>query len=69
MPYKLKDPVRHKFTKKSYNKRDWKVYEEGLRNRGDLTIWFCEDAIAIQAFQKSIASQETVTQRFCCHYC
>ena len=46
MPYKLKDPVRHKFTKKSYNKRDWKTYEEGLRNRGDLTIWFCEDAIA-----------------------
>lgn len=46
MPYKLKDPVRHKFTKKSYNKRDWKAYEEGLRNRGDLTIWFCEDAIA-----------------------
>jgi Transposase DDE domain len=46
MPYKLKDPVRHKFAKKSYNKRDWKAYEEGLRNRGDLTIWFCEDAVA-----------------------
>lgn len=45
MPYKLKEPVRHKFTKKAYNKRDWKTYEEGLRNRGDLTIWFCEDAI------------------------
>lgn len=46
MPYKLKDRVRHKFTKQSYNKRDWKTYEEGLRNRGDLTIWFCEDAVA-----------------------
>ncbi|AIK96303.1 IS5 family transposase [Candidatus Odyssella acanthamoebae] len=46
MPYKLKDPVRHKFTKQSYNKRDWKAYEEGLRNRGDLTIWFCGDAVA-----------------------
>jgi hypothetical protein len=46
MPYKLKDPVRHKFTKNPYNKRDWKTYEEGLRNRGDLTIWFCEDAVA-----------------------
>jgi|688.fasta_scaffold464523_1 hypothetical protein len=46
MPYKLKDPVRHKFTKQSYNKRDWKAYEEGLRNRGNLTIWFCEDAVA-----------------------
>jgi hypothetical protein len=46
MPYKLKDPVRHKFTKKTYNKRDWKAYEEGLRNRGDLIIWFSEDAVA-----------------------
>lgn len=46
MPYKLKDPVRHKFTKKSYNKRGWKAYEQGLRNRGDLTIWFSEDAVA-----------------------
>jgi hypothetical protein len=29
-----------------YNKRDWKTYEEGLKNRGDLTIWLREDAVA-----------------------
>ena len=46
MPYTLKDPVRHKFTKKSYNVRDWATYDEGLKNRGSLTIWFSEDAIA-----------------------
>ena len=46
MPYTLKDPVRHKFTKKSYNVRDWAKYDEGLKNRGRLTIWFSEDAIA-----------------------
>jgi len=46
MPYTLKDPVRHKFTKKSYNVRDWAKYDEGLKNRGSLTIWFSEDAIA-----------------------
>jgi hypothetical protein len=46
MPYKLKDAVRHKFKKKNYNNRDWKTYEAGLRNQGDLTIWFSEDAIA-----------------------
>ena len=46
MPYTLKDPVRHKFTKKSYNVRDWVKYNEGLKNRGSLTIWFSEDAIA-----------------------
>ena len=46
MPYKLKDPVRHKFEKKSYNVRDWKKYDENLKNRGSLTIWFSEEAIA-----------------------
>lgn len=46
MPYKLKDAVRHKFAKKSYNVRDWKKYDENLRNRGSLTIWFSEEAIA-----------------------
>jgi len=46
MPYTLKDPVRHKFTKKSYNIRDWGKYDEGLKNRGSLTIWFSEDAIS-----------------------
>ena len=46
MPYMLKDSVRHKFTKKSYNVRDWAKYDEGLKNRGSLTIWFSEDAVA-----------------------
>jgi hypothetical protein len=46
MPYNLKDSVRHKFDRNHYNKRDWKTYEQGLRDRGSLTIWFCEDAIA-----------------------
>lgn len=46
MPYKLKDCVRHKFKKKSYNKRDWNTYEKGLRDRGDLIVWFCEEAVA-----------------------
>ena len=45
MPYKLKAPVRHKFKKKTYNVRDWKTYDQGLQNRGSLTIWFAEDAI------------------------
>ena len=45
MPYKLKDTVRHKFKKKTYNVRDWKTYDQGLQNRGSLTIWFSEDAI------------------------
>jgi hypothetical protein len=46
MPYTLKDSVRHKFTKKASNVRDWAKYDEGLKNRGSLTICFSEDAIA-----------------------
>lgn len=46
MPYKLKDPVRHKFKKKSYNKRDWKTYDQGLVNRGNITIWFSDEAVS-----------------------
>ena len=53
MPYTLKDHVRHKFTKKSYNVRDWAKYDEGLKNRGRLTIWFSEDAIAAWNHVKS----------------
>ena len=45
MPNKLKDAVRHKFTKKHYNKRDWKAYDKSLKNRGNLTIWFEKDAV------------------------
>lgn len=46
MPYRLKDPVRHKFKKTYYNKRDWATYDKSLKNRGSLTIWFSEEAIA-----------------------
>ena len=46
MPYKIKDKIRDKFKKKTYNNRDWKAYSESLRNRGNLTIWFSEDTIS-----------------------
>lgn len=45
MPYNLKDGVRHKFKKKHYNKRDWKTYDQGLCDRGSLTVWISESAI------------------------
>ena len=32
--------------KKKYRIRNWREYERGLRNRGDVTIWLSEDAIA-----------------------
>jgi hypothetical protein len=42
MPNKLKDPIH---PKKAYNDRDWKAYDQALKNRGNITIWFCEDAV------------------------
>jgi hypothetical protein len=34
------------YTKKPYRVRNWHQYETALRNRGDLTLWFSEEAIA-----------------------
>jgi len=34
-----------KYTKKSYRVRNWREYEAGLCKRGDLTIWFSEEAL------------------------
>jgi hypothetical protein len=45
MPYKLKNDRRHKFDKPKYKVRNWREYEQGLVNRGSLTIWFSEDAV------------------------
>jgi len=57
MPNKLKDQVRHKFKKKSYNKRDWQAYDQALKNRGSITIWFSKDA-GEQWNQKPIGKQK-----------
>ena len=36
-----------KYTKQRYRVRNWREYEAGLRKRGDLTLWFSEEAIAV----------------------
>ena len=43
----MKYPKRrqYKYTKKAYRVRNWRAYEEGLRWRGDLTIWLSEEAL------------------------
>ncbi len=35
-----------KYTKQKYRVRNWREYEAGLRKRGDLNLWFSEEAIA-----------------------
>jgi len=45
MPYKHNQNRRHKFDKARYKVRNWPEYDQALKNRGSLTIWFTEKAI------------------------
>ncbi|CDZ77269.1 hypothetical protein BN59_01551 [Legionella massiliensis] len=45
MPNKHNDKYRHKFKKAKYKVTNWADYNEALRKRGDITIWFTEDVI------------------------
>ena len=46
MPYKHNEPRRHKIKKVRYKVTNWRDYNNGLRQRGDFTIYFTEEAIA-----------------------
>ena len=49
MPHKLNATRRHKFAKKRYRVTNWAEYNESLRRRGDLTVWFTADALKLWA--------------------
>ena len=44
MKYPKRCQYKHAKQKK-YHVRNWAEYNEGLRRRGDLTVWFDEEAI------------------------
>src|SRR6188508_3180159 len=46
MPHKYNADRRHHIPRARYKVTNWKAYEAGLRQRGSLTIWFSEEAIA-----------------------
>src|SRR3954466_9611911 len=46
MPHKYNADRRHRIPKARYTVMNWRDYEAGLRQRGSLTIWFTEEAIA-----------------------
>src|SRR6187431_747519 len=46
MPHKYNADRRHRISRTRYTVTNWKAYEAGLRQRGSLTIWFSEEAIA-----------------------
>lgn len=45
MPNKHNDKYRHKFKKAIYKVKNWREYNDALRKRGDITVWFTEEAI------------------------
>ena len=45
MPYKHNEKRRHKIQKSRYKVINWKEYNDSLRKRGDITVWFTEEAL------------------------
>ncbi len=45
MPYKHNEKRRHKIQKSQYKVTNWKAYNQALRDRGNITLWFTEEAI------------------------
>ncbi len=46
MPFKAKAVSRHHIPKQARRVTNWAAYDASLRQRGSLTVWFSEDAIA-----------------------
>lgn len=46
MPYKYNEKIRDKIDKPRYKVTNWPAYNNALRNRGDFTVYFTEEAIA-----------------------
>src|SRR3954452_5460891 len=46
MPHKYNADRRHRIPRTCYKVTNWSAYEAGLRQRGSLTIWFREEAVA-----------------------
>ena len=47
MPHKFNASRRDKVPTQKHRLTNWAEYNEGLRRRGDLTIWFSEDALGL----------------------
>ena len=46
MPNKHQGPYRHKFARAKYKISNSREYDQSLKNRGSLIIWFSEEAVA-----------------------
>ena len=46
MPFKINAARRHRISKQQYRVTNWAEYDAALRQRGSLTVWFSDEAIA-----------------------
>ena len=46
MPFKANAARRHRIPKQRYRVTNWAEYNASLRQRGSLTVWFSDEAIA-----------------------
>src|ERR1700742_844883 len=46
VPFKLKQRRRRHIPRQRHKVTNWPAYEAGLRQRGSLTVWFTDDAVA-----------------------
>ncbi|SER09173.1 IS5 family transposase [Thalassovita taeanensis] len=53
MPFKYNARRRDRFEKAKYRVANWREYNEALRRRGDVTVWFSEDAVSGWSASKS----------------
>ena len=59
MPYKLKDAVRHKFARAKYRVKNWREYNESLKNRVASLLGF---QMKLTCLELSEQDQETWRQ-------
>ena len=46
MPFKLNQDRRHHIPKQKHKVMNWRAYDASLRQRGSLTVWFTDEAVA-----------------------
>ena len=49
VPFKLNQDRRHHILRQRRTVTDWPVYDASLRQRGSLTVWFTDEAVAAWA--------------------
>ena len=49
LPFKLNQDRRHHIPRQRYKVTNWPAYEASLRQRGSLTVWFTDEAVAAWA--------------------